>query len=108
MTQKNLHPMFVIIPSALPYCCWEDWTQLKGTLSLSIFSTFLSKTTLVPKPVLKIIGKDANLSAKKIRDYAISKGLRLNEDFIIINEFVENISEHINSASVGIVSSLGF
>ena len=74
---------------------------------IDFFSTFLSKTTLVPKPVLKIIGKDANLSAKKIRDYAISKGLRLNEDFIIINEFVENISEHKNSASVGIISSLG-
>ncbi len=81
---------------------------IKGhTEFIDFFSEFLNISSLSPKPILKIIGKDANLKASDIRDYAVSKGLKLGEDIIVINEFIENIVDHIASSSVGVVSSLG-
>ena len=47
------------------------------------------------------------MEAASIKDYAISKGLAIDEDIVFINDFVDNVSDHIASSSVGIVSSLG-
>ncbi len=81
---------------------------VKGhTKFIDLFAEFLNISSLSPKPILKIIGKDANLKASDITDYAASKGLKLGEDIVVINDFLENIVDHIASSSIGVVSSLG-
>ena len=59
------------------------------------------------KPILKIIGKSSNLSVDEIKKYGCKIGLNIAEDIVFISDFIENIEEHIASADLGIVSSLG-
>lgn len=59
-----------------------------------------------PRPILKILGLEANVTVANLRDWAAAEGL-LDQDIVIDCRRVENVGHEMSSATVGWISSLG-
>lgn len=60
-----------------------------------------------PKPVLHIIGQDANLDANEILRLIKELNLKLGSDVLLSNSRVNDIYSILKSAELGVISSLG-
>ncbi len=60
-----------------------------------------------PKPVLKIVGQQANLSAEEILNTAMALGLRIGLDIEVVSSRISNMREMMNQARLGVITSLG-
>ncbi len=73
---------------------------------IRIFSKML-KHFSNEKPLLHIIGQDANLSADDIKLFAEKNNLKLGSDLILTNQRVHDIDQYLKNATMGLISSLG-
>lgn len=73
---------------------------------LRIFALALHKwPSNQPKPFLHIVGQDANLSAKQIRN--LVDHFHLGSDVLITNERVSKVENLLGAACLGLIPSLG-
>ena len=60
-----------------------------------------------PKPLLKIIGEAANVSEEHLKGFAEDVGLVLGDDWLFINERLDDIAQELSSCHVGVICSQG-
>ena len=59
------------------------------------------------KPLLRIIGKSANIKIDQLESYAKEIGLNLGEEVEFISDFIPDVEKYIAGADLGVVSSIG-